>query len=211
MAWDCGCGSGQATVALAQHFGAVYGTDVSAAQIAQATAHPRITYRTAPAQSSGLADRSVDLVTVAQALHWFDVDAFHAEVARVLVPRGVVAEWSYGLLRVPSSEYITATVVELDATLNDWWPPERRHIDNEYRDLAFPFARIDVGTHTMSADWTLAELLGYFGTWSAVTRYRASEPDDPLARVRADIANAWGAETTRTIEWPLTIRCGRVP
>ena len=209
-AWDCGCGSGQATIALAQHFTAVLGSDVSASQIAHAETHARVTYRVAPAHESELPDASVDLVTVAQALHWFDVSTFHAEVKRVLVPRGVIAEWTYGLLRVPSCPPITNAVLALDERLHAWWPPERRHVDNNYRDLAFPFASLDAGTHTMSADWTGAQLLGFLGTWSAVTRYRAAHCDDPVDDVRAVLAEHWNTGLIRRIEWPLLIRVGRV-
>ncbi len=210
LAWDCGCGTGQAAVALAERFTAVCATDASASQIAHATLHPRITYGVAPAHESGLPDHSVDLITVAQALHWFEVDAFHADVRRVLVPNGIVAEWSYGLLRAPELPSITLAVQTLDDFLGAWWPPERRHIDNAYADLAFPFEASNIGTHTMSANWTGAQLLGYLGTWSAVTRYRAAHDDDPLHAVRVVVAEEWPQDFTRRMEWPLCIRVGRV-
>ena len=211
LAWDCGCGTGQAALALAERFAAVCATDASASQIAHATPHPRITFGVAAAHESGLPDHGVDLITVAQALHWFDVDAFHDEVRRVVVPNGIVAEWSYGLLLVPEMPSITLAVQTLDDDLRAWWPPERLHIDNKYADLAFPFDSVDVGAHTMSANWTSAQLLGYLSTWSAVTRYRAAHRDDPLHAMRSVIAEQWPHSVTRRMEWPLCIRVGRVP
>ncbi len=178
----------------------VRATDASASQIAHAAPHPRITYGVAPAHESGLPDHGGDLITVAQALHWFDVDAFHAEVRRVLVPNGIIAEWSYGLLYVPESPSITLAVQALDDDLRAWWPAERLHIDNACADLAFPFNAIDAGAHTMIAEWTSAQLLGYLGTWSAVTRYRAAHDGDPLAAIRQVVAELWPATSTWRIE-----------
>ncbi len=209
-AWDVGCGTGQASLSLAQRFLQVRATDASRAQIERAVPHERITYAVASAHDSGLPDGSVDLITVAQALHWFDVDAFHAEATRVLTRNGVIAEWTYALLDVPSCEPIAAAVNALDARLRDWWPPERVHVDNGYGDLAFPFSPIDVGAQLMHADWSREQLVGYLGTWSAVTRYRAERSDDPLAEVVSVIEAQWGAVERRQITWPLTVRVGTV-
>ena len=209
LAWDCGCGSGQASVALAEYFDMVHATDVSAAQIAAATAHPRVRYHAAPAQASGLPTGSVSLVTVAQALHWFDVDAFHEEVRRVLMPGGVIAEWSYALMETPEHPGVAAVVNALDTAMRDWWPPERRHVDTRYADLPFPFERLTIGEHRMEAHWTLPQLLGYLGTWSAITRYRAVQGEDPLIACAEALQRAWPASPTVHIRWPLTVRVGR--
>lgn len=209
LAWDCGAGTGQASVELAHRFTQVVGTDASAAQIGQATAHERVTYRVAPAHESGLADGSVGLITVAQALHWFDVDAFHAEAQRVLMPHGVIAEWSYGLLDVPTAPAVTALVNALDREVGPWWPPERRHVDEGYASLAFPFQPVDLGQFTMHADWSVEQLLGYLGTWSAVTRFRKERGTDPLEPLAEQLAAAWGSVPMHRIHWPLTLRTGR--
>lgn len=212
LAWDAGCGTGQASLSLAHRFLAVHATDASASQIERATPHERISYSVTPAHESGLPDGSVDLITVAQALHWFDVNAFHAEATRVLAPNGVIAEWSYGLLDVPSCAPIAAAVNALDARLREWWPPERAHVDNGYRDLPFPFTPIDIGAQVMHADWSRDQLLGYLGTWSAVTRYRSAHADessiDPLQEVAAAIDAHWGTTERRQIDWPLSVRVG---
>lgn len=209
LAWDCGAGTGQASVELAHRFASVVATDASASQIAQAVPHARVTYRAAPAQDSALADASVGLITVAQAVHWFDVDAFHAEAQRVLVPHGVIAEWSYGLLEVPSAPLVTNLVNALDAEVGPWWPPERKHVDNGYADLAFPFERMDIGAFSMDADWSPEQLLGYLSTWSAVSRFKADKGSDPLEAFAAALPAAWGKSPLHRIHWPLTLRVGR--
>ena len=209
LAWDCGAGTGQATLALAQRFTQVVATDASAAQIEQAPQHPRVTYRVAPAHSSELADGSVGLITVAQALHWFDVDAFHAEAQRVLVPNGIIAEWSYALLDVPSASAVSALISALDQEVGPWWPEQRKHIDDGYATLPFPFTLVDVGTFVMEADWSSEQLLGYLGTWSAVTRHKADTGVDPLEKFADDLTAVWGRVPLHRIRWPLTLRVGR--
>ena len=209
LAWDCGAGTGQASVALSHRFTSVVATDASASQLGQAIPNDRVTYRIAPAQESGLEDESVGLIVVAQALHWFDVDAFHAEAERVLCPHGVIAEWSYGLVEVPSAPLVASLIIGLDADVQGWWPNERKHIDNAYTNLGFPFARVDVGNFVMEADWRLEELLGYLGTWSAVTRCRAETGKDPLESFTVKLANAWGSVAHHRMRWPLQLRVGQ--
>jgi SAM-dependent methyltransferase len=208
LAWDCGAGTGQATLPLTHRFASVVGTDPSASQLAQAPAHPRVTYRVLPAQSSELDDSSVGLITVAQALHWFDVPAFHAEAQRVLVPHGVIAEWSYALAEVPSSGAVTALISALDATVHAWWPAERQHVIDGYQRLDFPFAPIDVGTFCMEADWSQEQLLGYLGTWSAVTHMREETGTDPLEAFEQELAAVWGRVPLHRFRWPLSLRVG---
>lgn len=210
LAWDCGCGSGQASVALAEWFGQVHATDVSAAQVQAAQPHARVTYQVAPAQESGLPAGSVALITVAQALHWFDVDAFHAEATRVLMPGGVIAEWSYALMETPAHPAVGQVVNALDADVRAWWPPERRHVDSHYAELTFPFSPVDIGTHHMTVDWTQEQLLGYLATWSAITRVRAGQGHDPLVACATALTAAWPASDTVRVRWPLTVRVGRL-
>jgi SAM-dependent methyltransferase len=212
LAWDAGCGSGQASVALADHFDRVHATDLNAQQIAAATPNPRVHYAVAPAHESGLPDHSVALVTVAQALHWFDGDAFHAEVRRVLMPGGVIAEWTYGLMFSPERPRVGALVNDLDRVVHPWWPPERRHIDDHYAMLPFPFGSLEAPWFRMRTEWTRGQLLGYLGTWSAITRCRSLTGEDPLQAFADALDSAWGDAETITMEWPLTMRVGyRLP
>ncbi|MEQ1689809.1 MAG: class I SAM-dependent methyltransferase [Gemmatimonas sp.] len=211
VVWDCGCGTGQASVALGAHFGQVHATDASAQQIALAEPHERVTYRVAPSHASGLTNGSAALVTVAQALHWFDVDAFHAEARRVLVSGGVIAEWCYTLLDVPSAPLVADVVNAMDARMRMWWPPQRRHVDSGYDDLAFPFERLDIGAFAMEAEWSARQLAGYVATWSAVSRYRAAHGVDPTVEFTRRVTSVWGDVERHTIRWPMVLRVGRVP
>ena len=208
--WDCGAGSGQASIPLADYFSIVHATDASASQISQAESHPRIHYRVASAEDSGLASHSVDLVTVAQALHWFDLARFYAEARRVLKPGGMIAAWSYGMIRVEGAEVDAAIQYFYRHTIGPYWPPERRHVENGYRDLDFPFQLIDPPPLSMRVHWTLDQLLGYLLSWSASARYLSATGKDPTLSLAAELLSAWGdPEHRRQIEWPLSIRAGR--
>lgn len=212
-AWDCATGSGQAALGLAEHFRVVVASDASAAQVARAAPHARVRYVVARAEASALADRSVALVTVAQALHWLDAERFHAEVRRVLRPDGVIAAWSYGRVRIDGGAIDELLDHFHDETVGPWWPPERRHVVSGYRTLPFPFAEIPLASPplALAVRWTLAELLGYLGTWSAVARYRRERDDDPLGALAAALAPHWGDRSVRrTVSWPLAVRAGRV-
>jgi ubiquinone/menaquinone biosynthesis C-methylase UbiE len=211
LAWDCATGSGQAAVAMAARFDRVIATDASAGQIAAATPDPRVEYRVAPAEASGLEPGSVDLVTVAQALHWFDRPAFFAEARRVLRRDGVVAVWTYGH---PSLDEPRADAVLqhfYSRTVGPYWPPERALVDTAYRTIDFPFAEIAPLAFEMETRWTLESLVGYVATWSAVTRFRAERGEDPVPDFAAALEASWGdSGLARRIAWPLSLRVGRV-
>lgn len=208
-AWDCGTGNGQAALTLADHFTLVHASDASAEQITQAVPHPRIHYSVAPAEHSGLPAAGIALITVAQALHWFDLDAFYREAQRVLKPNGVLAAWAYGMNRVnPAVDTVTHHLYA-DITA-PCWPPERRHIDAMYADLPFPFPCLPTPAFTMAAAWTLDEYCGYLHTWSGVQRYQKVHGEDPLCLIEAELAAAWGEPHVRqTITWPLAVLLGR--
>lgn len=207
-AWDVATGSGQAATALANTGRRVLATDASARQVGRATPHPGVRYVVALAESPPLPDRSVGLVTVAQALHWFDVDRFFRQVHRVLIKDGVAAVWAYGLFRTTPT--IDTLIVQFhDDTVGRYWPRERGHIEAMYRDLPFPFRRLDTPGFVMEADWSLERVLGYLSTWSAVRRYVADKGSDPLTRLGADLREAWGDAETRRVSWPLLVRVGR--
>ena len=159
LAWDCATGNGQAAGGLAAHFRAVVATDGSARQIEHAVPRRGVSYRVAPAEMSGLAAASVDLVAVAQAVHWFDLPLFYAEVKRVLRPDGVLALWCYERLRVDPAIDSLIESFHMD-TLGPYWPPERRWVESGYRDLPFPFEELPVPVFEMRAEWTLDRLPG---------------------------------------------------
>lgn len=208
-AWDCGTGSGQAALGLAPLFARVIATDPSARQIAHAAPHPRIEYRVAPAEASGIDAASVDLVTVAQAIHWFDLDRFFAEARRVLRPGGVIAAWTYTLLDVEAgidelvSDYYRNVV-------GPFWPPERKMVDDRYRSLPFPFDAIAAPAFDIRTEWSLDDLLGYLGTWSATQAYVKATGSNPLAELSRRLAPLWPDPGQRkTLRWPLHLRVGR--
>lgn len=210
LAWDCGCGNGQASQALAVHFEHVVATDPSANQIAQAEPGTNIEYRTEPAEQSSLADASASLATVAQALHWFDHEVFYREVDRVLKPGGVLAAWTYAGCSVGDAA-IDDTIAHLyDDLTGPYWPPERALVDAGYRTLAFPFDEIAAPAFTMKMSWSMDQLLAYFRSWSATQRYIAANGRDPVALVETDLRSAWNdVETLRDVHWQLYLRAGR--
>ncbi len=209
LAWDCACGSGQATLGIARRFARVVATDASADQLAGAPAHQRVSYQVAPAEASGLADASVDLIAVAQALHWFDLSRFHAEARRVLKPGGLLAAWSYGVLTLGDPDLDALARRFHDVTLGPYWPAQRRLVERSYRDLDFPFDELAVPAFELVAHWPLAHLLGYFRSWSATARYRAAHGADPVAALAQELAPRWGDPTaSRRIVWPLALRAG---
>lgn len=210
LAWDAGCGNGQASLGLAAHFGRVVATDPSATQIAQAAAQPQIDYRVEPAERSTLAAGSASLVGVSQALHWFDLDAFHAEVRRVAKPGALLAISAYGNCSV--SHEVDAVERRLYAdTLGPDWPPERTLVDTGYRDLPFPFTRVESPSFMMRADWNLAQFLAYLRSWSATQRYQKRTGSDAVQAATPELAAAWGdPEQVRAVRWPFVTLVGRV-
>lgn len=207
--WDCATGSGQAAVELASRFARVIATDASANQLEHAEQRGGIEYRVATAEHSGLGDSSVDLVTCAQALHWFDFDRFYAEVRRVLKPGGVVAVWCYGVHAV---EPAIDTVIEpyYHGTVGPFWPPERRHIDELYASIPFPFDRIRTPRFEMAHAWTLEQLLAYVRTWSATKRFVQDKGFDPVTPVDAELRRVWTEGETKVVRWPMGLMAGRI-
>jgi SAM-dependent methyltransferase len=212
LAWDCAAGSGQATIPLARRFKHVTATDLSASMLQQAPRHPAVDYRVAPAEASGLGNATADLVTVAQALHWLDTETFYAEAVRVLVPGGVLAVWAYGAQHLDQPALDSVLRHFYTDIVGKFWSPERRHVESGYRTLPFPFPELQPPVLVMEEHWSLAQLLGYVGTWSATQRFRETEGHDPVARLGQELAPHWGdPSATRRVRWPLSLRVGRRP
>lgn len=208
--WEAGCGSGQATRSLAARFASIHASDPSSAQITQAPALRNVCLAVEPGEQCSLPDASVDAVCVAQALHWFDRDAFFAECGRVLRPGGVLVACGYRDFE-PPPRLEAAFAGFLDEIAGDW-PPERAHVDDGYAAFDWPFAALEVPEFEMTADWPLSRLLGYFASFSAVKRHRETTGADPVARHAAGIAAAWGdADATRRLHWPLFVHARRKP
>lgn len=210
LAWDCGTGNGQAAVALAAHFTRVIATDASAQQIGSAFAHERIEYRVAPAEQSGFARHSVDLITVAQAAHWFDLPVFYAEARRVAKPGAAIVLWCYGNCHItPDVDAVIKSFYEGESA--PYWPPERRLIDAAYRTLPFPFVEFQPPVFEMAQHWNLTQLLAYLRTWSAVQRFIKQTDSDPLVKLEVQLSEVWGpVSQSRQVVFPLHFRAGRL-
>lgn len=207
--WDCATGTGQAAIHLAKYYNKVIATDASDNQVRQAAELNNVIYATAPAESSGIEDHSIDLITVAQALHWFDLDAFANEANRVLTDHGVLAVWTYNLLSI--NPEVDAQVNYLYSTLlGPYWPPERALVENGYQDIHFPFQELEVPNFEMCAHWKLGQLIGYLNTWSAVKAYEDDQQSNPIELIFKDLVTAWGdKEQERAVSWPLALRIWR--
>lgn len=210
LAVDVGCGTGQLSVSLGEHFARVEASDASAEQVAKATPHPRVRYRAAPAEALPVGDGTADLISVAQAAHWLDLPRFYAECRRIARPGGVLALITYGILSVEGPPGPVLARFYHDVA-GPHWPPERAHVEAGYRTLPFPFDELSLPATGMTAEWTLAELLGYVGTWSALKPLRAAEGEAPLMRFGTELSQSWGdGAIRRRITWPLSGRFGRL-
>lgn len=206
-ALDVATGNGQAATGLAEHFAAVLATEPSEAQLVRARRHPRVQYARGTAEQVDAPDASFDLVTAAQAAHWFDADRFYAEARRVLRPGGVLAVWTYSLFRAGAA--VDAVVADFYRNVvGPYWPRERWQVEEGYARLPFPLPEIDAPAFALQTDWRWEQALAYVGTWSAVARYRQLRASDPLRLLEPPLRAAWG-EASRTVHRPLHLRVGR--
>ena len=208
-AWDCATGNGQAARGLARLFQRVDATDASAEQVEVAQPDPRVHYSVAPAEGTAFAAKSFDAVCVASALHWFDVQAFHREAHRVLRPRGVFAAWGYDSMQV-SGGFEAAFGPAVLEPIRRLWPPQNRLLWRGYRDLPFPYDRIEAPAFAIELRWTLAQLVDYVGTWTAVKRYMAPGHPDFLEKATEALRPAWPGGGPQRVVMPLHFICGRV-
>ncbi len=207
--WEAGCGSGQASRGLAVHFERVFATDPAAAQIAHATGPANVTFAVQDGEYCSLGDASVDAVCVAQALHWFDRDAFFAQCARVLKPGGLLVAWGYQDIELPPA--LAPVNASLQHDIAAYWPPERALIDAAYAGFAWPFAAVPVPDFKLEAQWPLPRLLGYFSSYSASKRYRDATGLDPVAQHADRFASAsvGDPDAIASVRWPLFVHARR--
>ena len=209
IALDCATGSGQAALALAKYFEHVIATDASSSQIANAFQHEKIEYRVATAEDSKLDDESVDLVTAAQAVHWFNFENFFKEARRVLKPDGIIAFWTYSHLH--SIHEIDSIIGEFYIeTINPYWPPERKFVEEHYKTIPFSFSEISAPQFEIRDRWTLHNITGYLNSWSAVQRYTEVNGFNPVDQITGELAKAWGdPDSEKLVRWDLHIRVGK--
>ncbi len=219
LAWDCATGTGQAARGLSGYFNNVVATDASAAQIENAQGPGNVVFQSSFAEKSGLAAQSVDIITVAQALHWFDLGGFYREARRVLKPNAVLAVWTYNLLEV-GEENIDLIIKRFDEDIvGEYWPEERQLVRDNYAAIDFPFdeasTAASIPEFNMTILWSLDDLMGYLATWSSVVAYKAAKGSDPLREVYSEFCDVWGSPNDKkgdkkNIKWPLSFKIGRV-
>lgn len=190
-AWDCATGNGQAAIGLAHYFADVDATDSSEDQIANAVARPNITYAVRSAEESGFPSRYFDAVCVASAIHWFDYERFYPEVKRVLRPDGVIAAWGYDHLHV-SPDFDAEFERSVGRVIAPYWPPRKKLLHDGYRDVPFPFERIEPPSIDMHADWNFDQLMAFVRSWSGVQRCIAAEGEQFFSVAAAALKSAWG-------------------
>lgn len=211
LAWDAGTGNGQAALGLAAHFSQIVATDSSERQITHSFRHARIRFRVGPVEEVDLERQSVDIITSAQAIHWFDLDLFYQSVFRVLKPGGLIAVWCYDRTEIdPAIDRVVKSYSS--EIVGPYWSPKLRFVNRHYRTLPFPFAEIRAPKFGCRANWRLEDVLGYLHSWSATQAFIEQQGYDPVDEIRPALANAWGSPNLyRTVRWPLYLRVGYLP
>jgi ubiquinone/menaquinone biosynthesis C-methylase UbiE len=208
-AWDCGTGNGQVAQELSKHFKEVYATDISEKQIKNAIQRANIFYKVESAERTSFLDKSFDLITVAQAIHWFDFDAFYKEVTRVIKPNGILAVIGYGLLSINKDTDAIINRFYREVT-GPYWDKERKYIDEHYQTIPFPFKEIESPQLYNSYEWSLEQLIGFLDTWSAVQHFIKANKQNPVELVYKDLQQAWGINSTKTVRFPILLRIGKL-
>jgi SAM-dependent methyltransferase len=209
LAWDCGTGNGQAAHGLARYYDRVLATDASREQIDNAIPHERITFERSDSITVNLAPDSVDIVTVAQAVHWFNFAEFYNEVKRVLKPDGILAVWCYQIPSI-SPEIDQIQEVYFSEVLGDYWNSGIQYVTDGYQTIPFPFEEIPAPLFNMDLDWTISDMIGFLNTWSAVRGYLVSRGIHPMKVIEGDLRKAWGdSATNRNVHWSIIMRAGK--
>ncbi|WP_420148572.1 class I SAM-dependent methyltransferase [Spirosoma sp.] len=209
IAWDCATGNGQVAGTLSEFFDQVEATDISDTQLARAVQKPNIHYQISSAEQTPFADQTFDLITVAQALHWFNVDKFHEEVRRVARPGAVIAEWGYGLVNLGLSDLDSIMLDFYRNRIGPYWDPQRKYVDDAYTTLPFPFAKAQRAEFSIRRTWSLDRFLNYLRTWSAVRQYIHENEEDPTTELGETFRPIWGDEE-RELSFPVFLRIGYV-
>jgi len=209
LCWDCATGNGQAAVSLSKYFKKVIATDGSKQQLAVAPAIANIEYREALAEKSGLPDHCTDLITVAQAAHWFDPDKFYAEARRVAKKGSILAIWTYSEAQI--SPEIDKIVEKFEyGFLEKYWPDQRWYVRNKYQTLPFPFKAFDAPILACKMSWNKAQWLNYVQSWSAYEKYKIKNGAEPLPVLLQDLDKLWPDAEIKSVTWPIHLKCTRL-
>jgi len=209
LAWDCGTGNGQTAKVLSKYFDKVYATDISSKQIEHAAKKSNIHYTVEPAEKTTIENNRVDLVTVSQALHWFNFEKFYAEVKRVSKPTALIAVWTYSLLQ---TDPVTDKLIHNYhfKTLEKYWDEERKYVDDEYKTIPFPFKKIETPEFFIEVNWNTEHLEGYFNTWSALQKFIKTNNHNPVPELMKEIKLNWPTSEYRKIIFPVHLKIGYV-
>jgi ubiquinone/menaquinone biosynthesis C-methylase UbiE len=210
VVWDCATGNGQAAKVLAGHFTKVYATDLSQKQLDNAVQKGNIFYSNQTAESTTFEDNTFDLITVAQAVHWFDFDKFYAEAKRVAKPNATIAFWGYGNVKFDDKELDCQMWDFYSNRVGKYWNFERRHIEEEYRTLPFPFEEIESPKFSIVRKWQRHEFEGYLNSWSAVQNCKNTEGVNPVDDFMLDLSAVWGEFERKLLRFPLFLKMGKV-
>jgi ubiquinone/menaquinone biosynthesis C-methylase UbiE len=210
-AWDVATGNGQAALLLANYFENVFATDASEKQLSFAVRRHNITYSVAPAEKTSFANNSFDLITIAQAYHWFNAELFAKEALRVARPGAVIAAWGYTIPRCGIEPLDTAIHYFYKQVVGRYWDPERKHIDDAYRTVFFPFSPLPVQSFSIETKWTVDDLAGYFQSWSSVQHFITAHASNPVDAFFPDLKKAWPVQMQHAVfSFPLFLRMGRI-
>ncbi len=204
-AWDCATGNGQVAVELAKHFKKVYATDISEKQISNAPLIKNIIYKIEPAEKTSFPDNLFDLITVAQAIHWFNFDMFYKEVYRTIKNNGLFAAISYSLCKSDNDTDRLLLHFYKNIT-GPYWDPERKYIDEKYQTIPFPFTEIETQEFNHEVQWTIDQFTGFLQTWSAVQHYKKQNNIDPVSIIYNDLKYTWGRNPQKKFLFPVIMR-----
>jgi SAM-dependent methyltransferase len=209
-AWDCATGNGQAAVELARYFDKVMATDISEKQLQQAISNEKIIYSACTAESTPFPEHSFDCITVAQAYHWFDFDAFHKEVMRVAKPGAVIAMWGYSLVKGDDEALNNIIEPFYREEVGPYWDKERKHVDVHYATVSFPYEPLPGAEFKIEVSWTLPQLIGYLNTWSSVQHYIKAKGYNPVDTIAPELERAWMGDEAKRFYFPLFLKVGRI-
>lgn len=209
-ALDVATGNGQAAAGLLKYFNVVIAFDASKNQIAHVNKGYQIKYMVAIAEQIPVRDSSIDLITCAQAVHWFNWELFNNETSRILNKEGIIAIWGYGLPQV------NKTIDEIiwnyySNIVGKFWAKERTYVENEYNQIPFPFKLLKSHDYLINLSWRFENLIGFLNSWSATRSYINTLQKNPIQEIKNELSNAWfSGDEIKNIIWPLFVKFGKL-